>query len=356
MRLRRSNTDAPGWTRRRAGRGFVYLDAGGARLDDDDVARVKELVIPPAWTEVWICPFPNGHIQALGTDEAGRRQYLYHPQWRVRRDRTKHDHVLDVARRLPRARKRVRTDLQRDGLPRERVLALAFALLDVAYLRIGNESYARDNGSFGLSTLRRKHARVVDVVGGAGEPSTGASGAAAAGASDEEAVRHAVELRFPAKSGKRAEITIDDPELVGALIALIERPGRRGRLLAWHDDGTSETDSESWHDVTSTDVAGYVREVLGEEATPKDFRTWHATVLAARGLADAGAPPRSQAARRRTVAAVVRDVADELGNTPAVCRSSYIDPRVIDLWERGETIGRPRTLESTERAVRRLLG
>ncbi|MDQ2624069.1 MAG: DNA topoisomerase IB, partial [Actinomycetota bacterium] len=162
MRLRRSDPDKPGWTRRRAGRGFVYLDADGARLPDDDIDRIKELVIPPAWRDVWICPFPNGHIQALGTDDAGRRQYLYHPQWRARQDKLKHDHVLDVGRRLPTARERVRTDLQRAGLPRERVLALAFALLDVAYLRIGNESYARDNGSYGLSTLRRKHAKVVD--------------------------------------------------------------------------------------------------------------------------------------------------------------------------------------------------
>ncbi|MDQ2624965.1 MAG: hypothetical protein M3Y20_07380, partial [Actinomycetota bacterium] len=198
------------------------------------------------------------------------------------------------------------------------------------------------------------HAKVVDVVGGAGEPSTGASGLAASGASDAEAVRQAIQLRFPAKSGKRAEITIDDPDLVGVMMALVERPGRGGRLLVWREDD-GDDDQGAWHAVTSSDVAGYVREVLGETATPKDFRTWHATVLAARGLADAGPPPRSQAARRRTVAAVVRDVADELGNTPAVCRSSYIDPRVIDLWERGETIGRPRTLEGAERAVRSLL-
>lgn len=324
----------------------MYLNETGARIADDDaLARVRDLVIPPAWRDVWICPFPNGHIQALGSDEAGRRQYLYHPQWRERRDRAKHDHVLEVARRLPRARKRVRADLQLEGLPRERVLALAFALLDVAYLRIGNESYARDNGSYGLSTLRRKHARVVDVVGG--EDSV-----APTGASDEEAVRQAVELRFPAKSGKRAEITIDDEDLVNVLIALIERPGRGGRLLAW-DEGADQPGP--WHEVTSADVAGYVRDVVGEEATPKDFRTLHATVLAARALARAGDPPRSKAARRRTVAAVVRDVAEELCNTPAVCRASYIDPRVIDLWERGETIGRPRTPEGAERALRKLL-
>jgi len=353
MRLRRSDPDGPGWTRRRSGRGFTYLDAEGARLADDDVARVVELAIPPAWQDVWICPFPNGHIQAIGTDDAGRRQYLYHPQWRARRDRLKHDHVLDMARRLPRARERVRADLQREGLPRERVLALAFALLDVAYLRIGNESYARDNGSYGLSTLRRTHAKVVDVVGGAGEPETGASGIAAAGASDEEAVRQAIRLRFTAKSGKRAEITIDDPDLVGVMTALVERPGRGGRLLVW-----SESDNQAeapWHEVSSSDVGMYLREVLGEEATPKDFRTWHATVLAARGLAAHGDPPRAQAARRRVVAEVVREVSAELGNTPAVCRASYIDPRVIDRWERGETIGRPRTLEGAERKVRALL-
>lgn len=353
VRLRRSDPGGPGWSRRRAGRGFTYLDEDGVRITDDDaLERVRDLAIPPAWRDVWICPVPNGHIQALGTDEAGRRQYLYHPQWRERRDRRKHDHVLEVARRLPRARKRVRADLQLPGLPRERVLALAFALLDVAYLRIGNESYARDNGSYGLSTLRRKHARVVDVVG---SPEESGAPVAGTGTSDEEAVRQAVELRFPAKSGKRAEITIDDPDLVAALLELLGRPGRGGRLLVWDESG-SAGEKPAWHDVTSADVAGYVREVVGQDATPKDFRTWHATTLAARGLAAAGPPPRSKAGRRHVVAAVVRDVAEELGNTPAVCRASYIDPRVIDLWERGETIGRPRTSEGAERALLRLLG
>ena len=338
MRLRRSRTDQPGWTRRKAGKGFVYLDAAGERLEAEEVERVKALVIPPAWTDVWICPHPNGHIQAMGTDEAGRRQYLYHPQWRARRDRLKHDHVLDVGKRLPKARERVRADLQREGLPRERVLALAFALLDVAYLRIGNESYERDNGSYGLSTLRRKHAKVVDLVGGPGEPSTGASGLAAAGASDEEAVRQAIQLRFPAKSGKRAEITIDDPDLVAVMTALVERTGRPGRLLVWSEseDGTEGP----WHKVSSADVGTYIREVLGEEATPKDFRTWHATVLAARGLAAEGEPPRSQAARRKIISIVVRAVSEELGNTPAVCRASYIDPHVIELFEHGKTVPR----------------
>jgi len=345
VRLRRSDPESPGWTRRRAGRGFVYLDTEGARLPDDDVARVKELAIPPAWSDVWICPLPNGHIQAIGVDDAGRRQYLYHPQWRARRDRLKHDRVLDVARRLPRARERVRVDLARDGLPRERVLALAFALLDVAYLRIGGEVYARDNGSIGLSTLRRSHARVVrdpdGSAGLAGRPGAGANGS-------PDSVETAVVLRFPAKSGQRAETVVDDPDVVAVLVELLDRPGRGGRLLAWQS-------ADGWRDLTGTEIGEYVRDAIGAEATPKDFRTWHATVLAATGLAAAGEPPRSKAARRRVVAGVVRDVADALGNTPAVCRASYIDPRVIDLWERGETIGRPRTLDTTERAVRRLL-
>lgn len=322
VRLRRSRLDGPGWTRRRAGRGFVYLDEAGHRIDDpQERARIAALAIPPAWRDVWICPWPHGHVQAIGVDAAGRRQYLYHPQWRRRRDRLKHDHVLEMARRLPGARRTVRRDVRLPGMPRAKALALAFLLLDLAYLRVGGEGYAVANGSYGLATLRREHVRV-----------------------------HAdgtVHLTFPAKSGQVRDTLVDDAEVAAAVRTLVRRHDDNPELLAWKD-GTG------WHDVTSADVGAYVRDRLGGAATPKDFRTWHATVLAARALA-AVEVPHAERARRRVVAQVARDVAEELGNTPAVCRASYIDPRLIDLWEAGRTIGRRRTRAGAERAVAKLL-
>ena len=321
-RLRRVRPTDPGWTRRRQGRGWSYLDETGARITDAEaVARCTGLVIPPAWREVWICLHPEGHIQAMGTDDAGRRQYLYHPQWRARRDRAKHDHVVEMARHLPRARRRVEADLRLPGLGRVRVLALAFRLLDDAYFRAGGESYTRDNGSFGLATLRREHVKIAD---------------------------DGAWFAYPAKSGQWREAQVTDPAVVDVVRELLARddPGRE--LLAWQDEDCG------WHDVTATDVLEDVKARLGPEARPKDFRTWHATVLAAAGLAEVDA--RSERARRRAVAQVVREVAEELGNTPAVARGSYIDPRLIDLWERGQTIGHRRTRASAERAVIELLG
>ncbi|NMR19659.1 DNA topoisomerase IB [Cellulomonas fimi] len=326
-RLRRVSIEGPGWRRRRSGRGFVYLASDGARLVDEDVlARIRALAIPPAWTDVWICPHANGHIQAAGLDDAGRRQYLYHVQWRARRDRAKHDHVLDVARRLPRARRRAAADLAQDGWPRTKSLALAFRLLDLAYFRAGNETYARTNGSYGLATLRREHVR---VRGGAGSPV-------------------AVHFTYPAKSGQVRDVLVEDEE-VAQLVATLRRRRSPGvELLAWREGPV-------WRDITSADVTSYVKELLGEDASPKDFRTWHATVLAAQGLAAAGPPPSSDRARRRVVTAVVRDVADALGNTPAVCRASYIDPRLVELWEREERIPVTRSQSVAERAVLELL-
>ncbi|ACZ30127.1 putative viral-like DNA topoisomerase [Xylanimonas cellulosilytica DSM 15894] len=323
-RLRRVSASAPGFGRRRAGRGWVYLDVDGVPLRDEAaLARCRRLAIPPAWREVWICRYPDGHLQAFGRDDAGRGQYLYHEEWTQRRRRRKHDHVLEVAARLPAARRRVARALAEPGLGPLRVAALAFRLLDLAYFRAGGEIYATKHRSFGLATIRKEHV----VVGAEGT----------------------VRFRYPAKSGQIREVEVDDP-VVAELVAAMKR--RRGGtdLLAWRNgDG-------SWHDVTSADVQAAVKEQLGPEATPKDFRTWHATVLAARALADAGLPPRSDRARRHVVAGVVRDVAEELGNTPAVARASYIDPRLVDLWEHGETIGPTRTHAAAERAVLRLLG
>lgn len=321
-RLRRVRTGEPGWSRRGAGRGFVYLDEAGRRITDpESIDRCRDLAIPPAWRDVWICPAPNGHIQAMGTDDAGRRQYLYHPQWRARRDRLKHDHVVRLARRLPAARRRVAADLARPELDRAKVLALAFRLLDEAYFRAGGEAYAKENGSFGLATLRREHVRVAD---------------------------DGVWFAYPAKSGQWREAQVRDPDVRDVVRSLLERDDDQPDLLAWRNgDG-------GWHDVTTADILEDVKVRLGPEARPKDFRTWHATVLAAAALAQHEVP-RSERARRRVVAQAVREVAEELGNTPAVCRASYIDPRVIDLWERGQSIGRRRTRAAAERALVELL-
>lgn len=330
VRLRRVRIDAPGWTRRRYGRAFVYLDLEGVRiLDEQHLARITALAIPPAWRDVWISPWPHGHIQAAGLDAAERRQYLYHQQWRARRDRLKHDHVLDVARRLPGARRKVRRDLELDGMPREKVLALAFRLLDLAYLRVGGEGYALRHGSYGLATLLREHVRVLP-------PET----------PDDPGRVH---LNFPAKSGQVRDTVVEDDAVATLTRALVRRADPGPELLAWRD-----ADGE-WHDVTSADVAAYVKLRLGDDATPKDFRTWHATVLAARGLAAAGPPPRGERARRRILTAVVKDVAEELGNTPAVCRASYIDPRLLDLWQQGLTIRPTRSQQVAERRTLELL-
>jgi len=330
VRLRRAHVDEPGWTRRRAGRGFVYLDADGQRItDDEQLARITGLAIPPAWRDVWISPWSTGHIQATGLDAAGRRQYLYHEQWRVRRDRLKHDHVLEVARRLPAARRHVARDLVLDGVPRDRVLALGFRLLDLAYLRIGSEGYTRTNGSYGLATLLREHVRVL------------------APEADDDPGR--VHLCFPAKSGQVRDTVVEDDAVAALVRTLVRRRDPSDGLLAWRDDA-------GWHEVGSAEIAGYVKQQLGPDATPKDFRTWHATVLAARAFAAVGPPPSSRRARRRAATDAVRLVADQLGNTPAVCRASYIDPRVIDLWERGETIRPTRSSAVAERETLALLG
>ncbi len=309
----------------------MYLDLDAVRIvDEQHLERIVGLAIPPAWTDVWICPLPNGHIQAAGLDAAERRQYLYHQQWRVRRDRLKHDHVLDVARRLPAARRRVRRDLELDGFGREKVLALAFRLLDLAYLRVGGEGYASKHGSYGLATLLREHVTVLPP------------------AHDGDEGR--VHLHFPAKSGQVRDTVVEDDDVARLGRALVRRSDDGPELLAWRDD------DGTWHDVTSADVSSYVKQRLGDDASAKDFRTWHATVLAARGLADAGPPPGSERARRRVATAVVTDVADELGNTPAVCRASYIDPRLFDLWEHGETIRATRSQHVAERRTLELLG
>ncbi len=304
-RLRRTSPDQPGWTRRRAGKGFVYLDGAGVRLRPDDVERVRSLVIPPAWRDVWICPWPNGHLQAVGTDDAGRRQYLYHPDWRTQRDAAKHARVLEFGRVLSKAREQVLVDLGTEGMSQDRACAVAVRLLDLGYFRIGNDVYAEENGSFGLTTLQRQHVRK--------QGST-------------------MVFEFVGKSGVEHSITIDDPATVEALEIMRRRRGPADEeLMAWRE-------GRRWHDLDSGHVNDYVRRTTGLEATAKDFRTWHATVLAAASLAETTEPGDTKASRKRAEVAAMKEVAEFLGNTPALARSSYVDPRVVDAYEEGITI------------------
>ena len=306
MRVRRVDVDGPGFSRRGAGRGFCYLDCDGQRITDREVVdRIKALAIPPAWREVWICPDPCGHIQAVGIDDRGRRQYRYHDAWRDRRDQAKHDRVLQVARQLPQLRERLARDLEQEGLGREKVLACAVRLIELGLFRVGGEAYADDNGSYGLATLRKGHVRA-----------------------------QGDELRFdyPGKSGQRRVVSIGDPQVADVVRALKRR--RRGgpELLAYKDE------RGRWVDVRSSDINEYLQDALDAGLTAKDFRTWTATVLAAVGLAvEQDADTERQ--RRSAVVRVVRSVAHQLGNTPAVARGSYVDPRVIERFEAGHTVG-----------------
>ncbi|MFF5173039.1 DNA topoisomerase IB [Micromonospora sp. NPDC000089] len=302
MRLRRSDPGRAGYGRRRRGDGWTYLDPQGEPVDDPDVrSRLDDLVIPPAWQDVWISPYPNGHIQATGVDAAGRKQYLYHPEWRRKRDEAKFDHVLEVAHRLPTLRERIAHDLDGRGLNRDRVLATVARLLDMGMFRVGNDQYAvGDDATFGVSTLRPEHAR---SRGGC------------------------VVFEFKAKGGIEQVRRIEDAELCRVLTNLRRRRRTQERLFGYWD-------GRSWRDVRSDEVNGYLRDASGGEMTAKDFRTWHATVLAATELASVGVQ-RSVAARRRAVAGVMREVAELLGNTPTVARTSYVDPRVVDLYHGG---------------------
>jgi DNA topoisomerase-1 len=316
-RLRRTSPDQPGWTRRRSGKGFVYLDERGKRLSGEDTQRVRDLVIPPAWEDVWITPYENGHLQAVGTDDAGRRQYLYHPQWRERRDAQKFDRMLLFGKALSKARARVLLDLGREGMPLERACAAAVRLLDLGYFRIGNDVYAADNGSFGLTTLERRHVR---------------------------RQQDRLVFTFVGKSGVEHVVEIEDRVVIEAIdIMRRRRTPNDPRLLAYRN-------GRAWRSILPELVNGYVRETTGLEATAKDFRTWHATVLAAAALAETSEPGESKASRKRAVSGAMKEVATFLGNTPTLARSSYVDPRVIDAYERGKTIERAtrRRYENTD--------
>ena len=305
-RLRRTSPDQPGWTRRRAGSGFVYLDEHGARLPEEDAQRVRDLVIPPAWKDVWVTPYANGHLQAVGTDDAGRRQYLYHPDWRARRDAEKFDRMLEFGKALTKARELMVRDLGLEGMPLERACAAAVRLLDLGYFRIGNDVYADTNGSFGLTTLERRHVR---------------------------RRQDRLVFAFVGKSGVEHRIEIDDAVVVEAIEIMRRRRGMDDRLLAYKL-------GRGWRSVLPELVNEYVRSSTGVEATAKDFRTWHASVLAAAALAETSEPGHSAASRKRAVAGAMKEVSSFLGNTPTLAKSSYVDPRVIDAYEEGRTIAR----------------
>jgi DNA topoisomerase IB len=294
----------PGYRRRRAGKGFAYYDTDGQLIKDDRLDRIRALAVPPAWKDVWICPWPNGHIQATGIDAAGRRQYRYHDEWRARRDAEKHERVLQIAQQLPDVRDAVVAALRTRGLNRERVLACALRLLDLGTFRIGSEEYAEENGTYGLATLRREHVTV------RGERTF---------------------FRYTAKGSIEREVEIVDRPTATVVRQLLERPDDAG------DDLLSYETADGWRDVTSDEINAFLKEISGAEITAKDFRTWNATVMMAAILAEEP-PPRSSTARKRAIRAAYVKVSEILGNTPAVAKASYVDPRVVDRFENGETV------------------
>ena len=312
MRLRRSDLSKPGYGRRRMGKGFRYLDTDGSALTDDEaVARIKALVIPPAWRDVWISTDPRGHIQATGVDAAGRKQYRYHDAWRTARDQEKFERVAEVAERLPEIRGKLCEDLTTGrGLTRERVLAAIVRLLDMGMFRVGGDQYAAraEDPSYGLSTLRPEHLR---TRGGC------------------------VLLEFTGKSGVTHAATVGDGEVCAVLRDLKRRRRGADRLFAYWDRA-----ARRWQEIRADTINEYLRAISGEQMTAKDFRTWHGTVKAAEELAGAGPQP-TEAKRKKAVARAMKEVAELLGNTPAVARASYVDPRVIERFEDGEVVEEP---------------
>ncbi len=350
-RLRRSDCSAPGIARRRRGRGYEYLDPAAERIDDPEVLeRIGRLAIPPAWREVWICMDPRGHLQATGIDAAGRKQYLYHEDWRAHRDRRKFGSMIAFGQALPKLRRRVARELHAgrrtaagsldERLSRERVLACSVRLLDVGFFRIGSDDYAERNESYGLTTMLRKHVTIE---------------------------RDELIFDFPAKSGQRRVQAITDAD-ARELVAELKRRRSGAQLLAYREAGR-------WVELDAQEVNDYLKRHTAADFSAKDFRTWNATVLAAVALAARDGEVRAagrattHAARERQVKGAVKTVAAYLGNTPAVCRASYVDPRVIDRYKAGVTIGetlaglpagepdlaKPRVRNRIEQAVLELL-
>jgi DNA topoisomerase IB len=304
-RLKRVDCSGPGINRRKQGRGFIYIDGEtGERVDEPEVlSRIRDLGIPPAWKDVWICPYPMGHIQATGIDAAGRKQYVYHQKWREREDQKKFDHMLDFARALPKMRWTWNEHLGEKGLPKEKALACAARLLDLGFFRIGTEGYAEQNQSYGLATIRKSHVTLDSGI---------------------------ITFDYIAKSGKRRIQKIVDANVYEIVGYLKKRRAGGPELLAYKE-GTR------WVDIKSQDINDYLKSLTGETFTAKDFRTWNATVLAAVSLVPFEKAT-SKTGRNRAISQSVKDVSRYLGNTPAVCRASYIDPRVFDRFRTGWTI------------------
>jgi DNA topoisomerase I len=324
--LRYTSDEEPGYRRRRAGRGFVYIGPDGAAVRDEAMReRFRALAVPPAWTDVWLCPDARGHLQASGRDARGRKQYRYHPEWRAFRDRVKFEHLVDFGRALPRIRRRIRKDLADGGVDRAAVLALVVSILERSLVRVGNEEYARANGSYGLTTLRNKHASV------RGDRIT---------------------LVFRGKGGSQHRATVRDRRLASAVRRCLELPGQ-------HLFQYLTSDGEACA-IGSGDVNDYLREAAGIDVTAKDFRTWVATLLSGCAFASLE-PPISKRASRDAVSTVMTEVSAALGNTPTVCRASYVHPGVVAAFEDGSwpqrwveaTTTKPRGLLADER---RLLG
>lgn len=301
--LRYVSDEMPGIRREAAGKGFRYRDASGKFVKDAEMLkRIKSLVIPPAWTDVWICPDPHGHLQATGRDDRRRKQFRYHPRWREVRDETKYARMILFAKALPRIRQRIKRDLGVPGLPRNKVLATVVRLLEVSLIRVGNDEYARENDSFGLTTMRNKH---VDVNGAT------------------------LRFHFRGKAGKWHDVDIRDKHLAHIVRRCQDLPGQELFQFVG-DDGER-------HDVTSSDVNDYLREISGEDFTAKDFRTWAGTVLAAMALSEFEKCDTKAQAKKNIVAAI-EYVSQRLGNTPAVCKKCYIHPHVVESYLDGTLV------------------
>jgi len=298
--LRYVTDDRPGITRRKAGKGFAYYGPDGEKITDEaTLARIRSIVIPPAWTKVWISPIAHGHLQATGCDARKRKQYRYHPKWREVRDEVKFNRMIAFAKALPGLRARVEKDLARPGLPRKKVLATVVRLLEVALIRVGNEEYRKENKSFGLTTMRDRHAEI-----------NGSE----------------VSFEYRGKAGKIHRVSLRDPKLVKIIRKCRDLPGYQ--LFQYlDDDGNRQA-------INSEDVNEYIHEITGEEFTAKDFRTWAGTVLAAMALREFERVD-SEAQAKKNVLRAVEHVAERLGNTPAVCRKCYIHPQIIEAYTEG---------------------
>jgi DNA topoisomerase I len=296
--LRYVSDDRPGYTRAKKGDEFEYFDTEGKTITDEQrLLRIKRLAIPPAWTDVWICPLPHGHIQATGRDARRRKQYRYHERWREVRDENKFGRVAAFAKALPKIRRRVAQDLRRRGLPREKVLATVVRLLERTFIRIGNEEYARENKSFGLTTMKNRHVKVKGTQ---------------------------LRFRFRGKSGREHEVQVNDPRIAKIVSKCQDLPGQ--------DLFQYVNDEGEVREVTSQDVNDYLREITGEDFTAKDFRTWAGTVLAAVAMSEQGTFETKKQAKANIKTAICA-VAELLGNTPAICRKCYVHPAIVEAYQ-----------------------